>query len=169
MTLREKYDVERKRVSKRAFSNHLLRESGDRVWMIQKPYEDQVELIGQVLEVDVKRGRFQLWRNGHGPVHVAFSEEQESQVTEALGNHQTRRLLVAGTAEFAPDGTALRMTAVDRLEILPAEPTLFDQSARPIWEEIEELVSQVPAEEWEKLPDDLSFNLDHYIYGTPKR
>lgn len=26
-----------------------------------------------------------------------------------------------------------------------------------------------PAEEWERVPTDLSFNLDHYLYGTPRR
>lgn len=33
---------------------------------------------------------------------------------------------------------------------------------------IEEISAQVPKEEWEKLPKDLSKNVDHYLYGTPK-
>jgi hypothetical protein len=28
---------------------------------------------------------------------------------------------------------------------------------------------QVPAEEWLKLPKDFNENLDHYLYGSPKR
>jgi len=27
----------------------------------------------------------------------------------------------------------------------------------------------VPKGEWDRLPADLSDNLDHYIYGTPRR
>lgn len=33
---------------------------------------------------------------------------------------------------------------------------------KPIW-------ASVPESEWEKLPRDLSINLDHYLYGAPKR
>jgi hypothetical protein len=33
---------------------------------------------------------------------------------------------------------------------------------------IDEVSAQVPREEWEKLPKDLSKNLDHYLYGSPK-
>lgn len=31
------------------------------------------------------------------------------------------------------------------------------------------LAAGVPDEEWEKLPKDLSYNLDHYLYGAPKK
>lgn len=33
---------------------------------------------------------------------------------------------------------------------------------------VEEISAQIPREEWEKLPKDLSKNLDHYLYGSPK-
>jgi hypothetical protein len=45
----------------------------------------------------------------------------------------------------------------------------YDHSVPPIEETIAELVRQVPPEAWDSLPEDLSDNLDHYIYGTPKR
>ena len=41
--------------------------------------------------------------------------------------------------------------------------------ARSIEDELEELARAVPDEEWDKLPADLTDQLDHYIYGTPKR
>jgi len=31
------------------------------------------------------------------------------------------------------------------------------------------LAQEVPKQEWERLPADLTDNLDHYLYGTPKR
>ncbi len=43
----------------------------------------------------------------------------------------------------------------------------FDPTERPIEDVIAEIVSQVPPEAWDALPDDLSGNLDHYLYGTP--
>ena len=44
-----------------------------------------------------------------------------------------------------------------------------DVPARPIEEELMELARQVPDEEWAKLPPDLTDDLDHYLYGTPRR
>lgn len=38
----------------------------------------------------------------------------------------------------------------------------------PIEEVLTGLANEIPAEEWEKLPEDLTDNLDHYVYGTPK-
>jgi hypothetical protein len=32
---------------------------------------------------------------------------------------------------------------------------------------VDEISQQIPPEEWEKLPSDLSVNLDHYLYGSP--
>jgi len=40
---------------------------------------------------------------------------------------------------------------------------------RPIWEVITEISSEIPLEEWEKLPSDGSVNHDHYLYGAPKK
>jgi hypothetical protein len=40
---------------------------------------------------------------------------------------------------------------------------------RPIWDVINEVMSQVPAEDLADLPTDLAEQHDHYIYGTPKR
>ena len=41
--------------------------------------------------------------------------------------------------------------------------------SRPIWEVITEISSEIPDEEWEKLPADGSVNHDHYLYGTLKK
>jgi hypothetical protein len=44
-----------------------------------------------------------------------------------------------------------------------------DAGHRPIWEVIDEIMKQVPAEDLADLPTDLAEQHDHYIYGTPKR
>lgn len=41
-------------------------------------------------------------------------------------------------------------------------------SSRPLWQRIVEIGASVPAKEWDKVPTDLSKNLDHYLYGAPK-
>ena len=44
-----------------------------------------------------------------------------------------------------------------------------DQGRKPIWERILERSAAIPDEEFDKLPNDLAEQHDHYIYGTPKR
>lgn len=43
------------------------------------------------------------------------------------------------------------------------------EDRRPIWEVIEEISSQAPPETWDEVPTDGSINVDHYLYGAPKR
>lgn len=43
-----------------------------------------------------------------------------------------------------------------------------DLSAQSFLSMIDEIRAQVPDEEWKKLPTDLSKNIDHYLYGSPK-
>ena len=49
------------------------------------------------------------------------------------------------------------------------ESTQSRVAVRPLWEIAEEISSQVPLEEWEKLPADGAEQHDHYLYGSPKR
>ncbi|MFN4830825.1 MAG: DUF2281 domain-containing protein [Pseudanabaena sp.] len=35
-------------------------------------------------------------------------------------------------------------------------------------ERVKEIQSQVPTEEWDKLPHDGAINHDHYLFGSPK-
>jgi predicted DNA-binding antitoxin AbrB/MazE fold protein len=48
-----------------------------------------------------------------------------------------------------------------RVTIEPAQP--------PIWERIAALTADAPAEEIAKLPPDGAAEIDHYLYGHPKR
>jgi len=41
-------------------------------------------------------------------------------------------------------------------------------SLPPFLQFVEEISAQIPKEEWAKLPSDLSKNIDHYLYGSPK-
>jgi hypothetical protein len=43
------------------------------------------------------------------------------------------------------------------------------QARMTIWEQIEDIIKAVPPEAWEELPKDRSLNVDHYLYGSPKR
>jgi hypothetical protein len=40
---------------------------------------------------------------------------------------------------------------------------------RTLWDMWEERLKEIPDEEWEGVPTDASINLDHYLYGAPKK
>jgi Arc/MetJ-type ribon-helix-helix transcriptional regulator len=61
-----------------------------------------------------------------------------------------------------------------KLEQSGAKPPATNQTKavpayEPIWEVAAEIRRSIPAGEWAKLPTDGAEQLDHYIYGTPKR
>jgi hypothetical protein len=50
------------------------------------------------------------------------------------------------------------------------ERRLAEKTApKPIWEKFIEASREIPDEELDRLPTDLASQVDHYIYGTPKR
>jgi len=132
-------------------------------------HEGSVHVTGEVLEADVRQRRFQLWFDERTSTTVSFSPEQEDRVTDALRGHKTRRLRVKGSGETSADGKVVRVTRVEELHLLPIGAPSYDTNAPCIEDVLAALAAQVPREEWDKLPEDLSDNLDHYLYGLPKR
>lgn len=82
--------------------------------------------------------------------------------------------------------TNIEQTLIEKVRALPPEKqrellgileTLAKQAptgeeetdSRPIWEVIEEISRQAPPEAWDNVPTDGSINVDHYLYGAPKR
>ena len=51
----------------------------------------------------------------------------------------------------------------------PTGEAAADPKPKPIWEKFEEIAAGIPQEVWDKMPADSSEQLDHYLYGTPKR
>jgi hypothetical protein len=135
----------------------------------QQPHEAEVQLVGVVLEADVRQCRFQLWTDDRTSVTVQFSSEQEDSVTNALRQHCRSRLRIRGRAEISAGGRPVRVVEVAQLDLEPIGAISFNAEAPLIEDVLAQIAAEVPASEWERLPIDLSEHLDHYIYGTPKR
>lgn len=45
----------------------------------------------------------------------------------------------------------------------------LQEARKPIWEQFAEAFNDVPEEEIARLPTDLAAQVDHYVYGLPKR
>lgn len=133
--------------------------------LAEPPYEDEVDVTGQVLEADVRQMKFQLWLDDRASVHVSFTEEQESEVTTALKDHKVVRLRIRGRGEFAPQGTLKRITSVNNFLLVRDEESTFDTNAPAIEDVIADIFKDVPDREWDRLPRDLTDRLDYYLYG----
>jgi hypothetical protein len=57
-------------------------------------------------------------------------------------------------------------TGAHETEVLTASP---QEAPKPIWEIFEEASRDIPEEELARLPTDLAAQVDHYVYGLPKR
>ena len=136
---------------------------------VEEPYAAPVDICGEVLEADVRQGRFQLWVDENTSVSVSFDEAQEETVTTALKEHRSVQVRVMGRGEHSASGQVLRVAQVDRLDIVKPSAREYDATVPPIEDVLAAIAAEVPKEEWDKLPPDLSDQLDHYIYGVPRR
>lgn len=80
--------------------------------------------------------------------------------------------------------TNLEQTIIDKIHRFPPEKqqkvldfaesleTNGDKAGtnnETLWEMIEDLADRVPDEAWDEIPTDASINVDHYLYGHPKK
>ena len=84
------------------------------------------------------------------------------------------------TINLTDEKTAAALAAKAHAQVLSTEQyaqkvlehDLEDEpkQARPrIWEVIAERMKRVPAEDWASIPHDGASQIDHYVYGLPKR
>jgi len=72
----------------------------------------------------------------------------------------------------------LTQIVTEKMQVLPIEDQqkiveFVDQLSKPkkqtLLEKLAVISSRVPDEVWETLPSDGAENIDHYLYGAPKR
>jgi len=84
-------------------------------------YNDTVEIVGEILEADVRQHRFQLWRDGQTKILVEFKSEQEGRVTSALHEHLSMRVRVRGKGRHSPAGKLEAIHDVQEITTLPVD------------------------------------------------
>ena len=73
--------------------------------------------------------------------------------------------------------TEVAETIYQKVKSLPAEQQekvlefvdALDTPRKTIWDKLDERLKNVPTEEFAEIPVDASTNLDHYLYGAPKK
>jgi len=83
---------------------------------------------------------------------------------------QEEEKLIAMAQAKGVSAEALVREALDRiLAEAPEEPQDQNGESRPIWDVIGDSMKGVPPEDLALLPQDGASQIDHYVYGVPKR
>lgn len=154
------------------FGVELMREAGPphsgllALYRIGQRIFSEVRAFGQASlpeDPDVTRIANTLYEEVLEPLHeIALRGEQAAEKLDACldrdleePRNAARRLVT----EMA--GKCAALLGIDERQ---------DRSSqRSIWQIAEEIGRSVPQEEWDKLPTDGARNVDHYLYGAPKR
>lgn len=137
--------------------------------MVDRTYEDVVDISGEVRLADLDGYNFTIRLENGDKIPGKFETEQEPIITAALKDHDTVKLKFKGMGQFSQkDAVLKRVTKVNEVEIIPNDTNNYDEKARPFWEMVSDVGMQITEKEWEKIPADLSKDLDHYLYGSPR-
>lgn len=132
-------------------------------------YTDKLTLVGELRLADLDGCKFKLRLNDGRKLEGAFSPDKEAMITDALHQHETRWLKLEVEAEYDSQTSKLkRITQVYDYMLVVPEDEAYVEGVPDIWDIVEEVSKDVPAEEWEKLPRDMSTRLDEYLYGEDK-
>lgn len=137
--------------------------------MTEKNGRHPVEVIAEVksMELDLDHnGVYRLQLEDGSTVNADFTSSQWGHI-EGMHNHGRYSIKIVGQGDYA-DGRLKRITSIDLKKtgrVIPPQ----DPNERRFWEFWIEGSKRIPEEELAKIPPDFSRNLDHYLYGAPKR
>ena len=85
-----------------------------------------------------------------------------------MKDHKSVCLHVIGKGEYLPEGKVNKVIEIVKLEIVQTEISEYDSTSPSIEDMLSSIASEVPKEEWDKLPKDLTDDLDSHLYGGPE-
>ena len=130
---------------------------------VSGPYEDSIEITGRVFEADVYKKHFHVCLENGTKVLAEFSEEQESDITSALKDHESVRLQLEGRGMFSQKGKLERVISVAKILTIQGDKAVFDPTVEPIEDALARIAEQVPESVWDNVPSDLSVKHDDYL------
>ena len=76
------------------------------------------------------------------------------------------QIIIDKIHRFPPEKQQKVLDYAESLEANGEKPDLQHQTT---WEMIQDLAKNVPDDAWDELPTDGAENMDHYLYGHPKK
>ncbi len=137
--------------------------------MSEKTGHHPVEIVAEVQSMELNldySGVYKLRLPDGSTIHADFTSRQWPHL-QSMHDSGQYPIKFVGVGDYA-DGRLKRITHIDLPKtervILPGA-----QGQRPFWEYWIEASKQIPQEEQDRVPPDFIENLDHYLYGVPKR
>ena len=132
-------------------------------------FQDEITVAGELRSVNLDSRTFTLRLDDESKVLGKFSEDQESLITDALRDHKSSNVRIKGIAVFlGATGELCRIEKINEFSASFVSVSVSPASGHRIWKRAEEIGSTIPEEEWDKLPEDASVNLDYYLYRARK-
>ena len=128
-----------------------------------------VEVVAKVQSMELNldySGTYKLLLEDGSIIHADFTPTEWGHL-QSMHNRGRYSIKFVGMGDYA-DGVLQRITGINLLateRVIPPQ----DSNQRPFWEYWVEAGKRIPDEELAKIPPDFSYNLDHYLYGAPKR
>ena len=126
-----------------------------------------IELMGEVVEADVREKLFQISSEQGTRLTIGFTEEQESDVTSALRDHHHVWVNLKGRGVKSPEGHVIAVQEIDEIRLVGAPRNLIDTKSEGFGKAFDRISKEIPEEVWRELPTDLSENHDYYLYEVP--
>lgn len=85
-------------------------------------------------------------------------------------SHQRQTVQIfEGEGMFTQDGWLESINDISEIKITQAIKEESSSTHESIWESFQQVLNKVPKETIETLPMDGASEIDHYLYGTPKK
>ena len=135
------------------------------MWMLDTDYDGRSLYPRQVFfpMAGARDGWARLARNLRAEIDEDLIEAYRGTVSLPFEPGEHGRIAVK-----IVDDRGIESLRVMALDAAPSGAAPVERKGRSLEEILDHFSGDIPEEEWDKLPPDLSFNVDHYIYGTPK-
>jgi hypothetical protein len=123
-----------------------------------------IELMGEVIEADVRKKQFQLSSEPGHQITINFNEDQESNITSALRDHHHVWINLKGRGMKSPQGDVIAVQEIDEIKLVGAPRNPSSTKSERFGNAFDRISKEIPEEVWRGLPTDLSENHDYYLY-----
>ncbi len=126
-------------------------------------YEDAVDIAGTVTRVNLKTRECGIETRDGKILALRFPSRLEDKITQALRDHQSTEIRVLGRGEYSASGSLKSLTSWESVSLdTAAAHGGAEVSAEAV---IDRLFSDLNAENWGKLPQNLAEDHDAYSSG----
>lgn len=128
-----------------------------------------VTVTAVVTMANIRNHKMELALEDGRHIAASFKEDQEKFILEALMEHRHLRLEIVGEGAFSQDGELEAISNIESIKsILPLAKDVLS-SQQSIWDAFQQILNKVPKDVLDTLPSDSASEIDHYLYGTPKK